>query len=402
MKNVVARKYILICVAITIVFSFVMWRNVVHQNKVYEKEINSTLVNIIGLIKEEYPNISDEEIIKILNNEEFSKDGTEVLEKYGVSNELVIEKMQDRQAKFIIYNIVIIVLCAGSIVSVFVIYLINRKKKINYLDSYLQKVSNGKYYTELEKESEDELNRLKDSLYKITVMLKEDSESKRLQNEAILNSVANISHQLKTPLTSIQILLDNIIESTDMNENTRKKFTLEILRQVKGMNFLILALLKLSRLDAGVVEFENKEINLKNLIEDIINDLDVVVDIKQINLVKNIKDTTIIGDYNWNKEAILNIIKNAVEHTREGKNVYIDIDENDVYSKITVSDEGNGIAKKDLKHIFEKFYKATDSDPNSFGIGLALSKSIIEKQNGYISVDSKIGEGTKFIIKYLK
>jgi len=402
MKNVVARKYILICVVITIVFSFVMWRSVVHQNKVYEKEINSTLVNIIGLIKEEYPNISDEEIIKILNNEEFSKDGTELLEKYGVSDELVIEKMQDRQAKFIIYNIVIIILCAGSIVSVFVIYLINRKKKINYLDSYLQKVSNGKYYTELEKESEDELNRLKDSLYKITVMLKEDAESKRLQNETILNSVANISHQLKTPLTSIQILLDNIIESTDMNENTRKKFTLEILRQVKGMNFLILALLKLSRLDAGVVEFENKEINLKNLVEDIISDLDVVVDIKQISIIKNIKDVTITGDYNWNKEAILNIIKKAVEHTQEGKNVYIDIDENDVYSKITVTDEGNGIAKKDLKHIFEKFYKVTDSDSNSFGIGLALSKSIIEKQNGYISVDSKIGEGTTFIIKYLK
>lgn len=402
MKNVVARKYILICVVITIVFSFVMWRNVVHQNKVYEKEINSTLVNIIGLIKEEYPNISDEEIIKILNNEEFSKDGTEVLEKYGVSNELVIEKMQDRQAKFIIVNIAIIALCAGSVVSVFVIYLINRKKKINYLDNYLQKVSNGKYYTELEKESEDELNRLKDSLYKITVMLKEDSENKRLQNEAILNSVANISHQLKTPLTSIQILLDNIIESTDMNEDTRKKFTLEILRQVKGMNFLILALLKLSRLDAGVVEFENKEINLKNLVEDIVSDLDVVIDIKQINLIKNIKDVTITGDYNWNKEAILNIIKNAVEHTQEGKNVYIDIDENDVYSKITVTDEGNGIDEKDLKHIFEKFYKATDSDPNSFGIGLALSKSIIEKQNGYISVDSKIGEGTTFIIKYLK
>ncbi len=402
MKNVVARKYILICVAITIVFSFVMWRNVVNQNKVYEKEINSTLVNIIGLIKEEYPNISDEEIIKILNNEEFSKDGTEVLEKYGISDELAIEKMQDRQAKFIIVNIAIIALCAGSVVSVFVIYLINRKKKINYLDNYLQKVSNGKYYTELEKESEDELNRLKDSLYKITVMLKEDSENKRLRNEAILNSVANISHQLKTPLTSIQILLDNIIESTDMNEDTRKKFTLEILRQVKGMNFLILALLKLSRLDAGVVEFENKEINLKNLVEDIVSDLDVVIDIKQINLIKNIKDVTITGDYNWNKEAILNIIKNAVEHTQEGKNVYIDIDENDVYSKITVTDEGNGIAKKDLKHIFEKFYKATDSDPNSFGIGLALSKSIIEKQNGYISVDSKIGEGTKFIIKYLK
>ena len=138
------------------------------------------------------------------------------------------------------------------------------------------------------------------------------------------------------------------------------------------------------------------------MVEDIISDLDVVVDIKQISIIKNIKDVTITGDYNWNKEAILNIIKNAVEHTQEGKNVYIDIDENDVYSKITVTDEGNGIAKKDLKHIFEKFYKVTDSDSNSFGIGLALSKSIIEKQNGYISVDSKIGEGTTFIIKYLK
>lgn len=402
MKNVVAKKYILICVITIIIFSFIMWKNIVYQNKVYENELNSTLVNIVGLIKEEYPNISDEEIVKILNNKEFSNEGKELLKKYGVQNELVIEKMQNKQTQFMISNILIVILCASSILGIFIVYLINRKKKINYLDNYLQKVSSGKYYTELEKESEDELNRLKDSLYKITVMLKEDSENKHLQNEAILNSVANISHQLKTPLTSIQILLDNIIESTDMDEETRKKFTLEILRQVKGMNFLILALLKLSRLDAGVVEFEKTEINLKDLINDIINDLDVIVDIKQVNIVKNIESVIINGDYNWNKEAILNIIKNAIEHTPEGKNVYIDVEENDVYSKITITDEGNGIDEKDLKHIFEKFYKVTNSDSNSFGIGLALSKAIIEKQNGYISVDSKIGKGTTFVIKYLK
>lgn len=402
MKNVVAKKYILVCVAVTIIFSFIMFNNIVYQNKVYEKEINATLVNILGMIKEEYPNVSDEEIMKILNSKEFSDEGKELIEKYGINDEVVIERIDKQQTQFIVTNILTVVTFGIILVVVFIIYLVNRKKKINYLDNYLQKVSSGKYFTELEKESEDELNRLKDSIYKITVMLKEDSENKHLQNEAILNSVANISHQLKTPLTSIQILLDNIIESTDMNEDTRKKFTLEILRQVKGMNFLILALLKLSRLDAGVVEFEKNKIDLKELIDSIINDLEIMIDVKQIKIIKNVESAVINGDYNWNKEAILNIIKNAIEHTPEGKNVYIDVEENEVYSKISITDEGNGIEEKDLKHIFEKFYKVTNSDTNSFGIGLALSKSIIEKQNGYISVDSKIGQGTTFVIKYLK
>lgn len=402
MKNVVAKKYILVCVAVTIIFSFIMFNNIVYQNKVYEKEINATLVNILGMIKEEYPNVSDEEIMKILNSKEFSDEGKELIEKYGINDEVVIERIDKQQTQFIVTNILTVVTFGIILVVVFIIYLVNRKKKINYLDNYLQKVSSGKYFTELEKESEDELNRLKDSIYKITVMLKEDSENKHLQNEAILNSVANISHQLKTPLTSIQILLDNIIESTDMNEDTRKKFTLEILRQVKGMNFLILALLKLSRLDAGVVEFEKNKIDLKELIDSIINDLEIMIDVKQIKIIKNVESAVINGDYNWNKEAILNIIKNTIEHTPEGKNVYIDVEENEVYSKISITDEGNGIEEKDLKHIFEKFYKVTNSDTNSFGIGLALSKSIIEKQNGYISVDSKIGQGTTFVIKYLK
>lgn len=402
MKNIIARKYILVCIIIAIIFSFVMAKNMVYQNKVYEEEINSKLVNIVGLLKEEYSDISDEEIIKILNSKEFSEEGKDLLKKYGICDELIIEKIQVRQLEFIVTNIVIVVLCAVTIICVFLIYLFNRKRKINDLDNYLQRVSSGKYFTELEKESEDELNRLKDSLYKITVMLKEDSENKKLQNDAILNSVANISHQLKTPLTSIQILLDNIIESTDMDSETRKKFTLEILRQVKGMNFLILALLKLSRLDAGVVEFEKTKIDLKELINGIINDLDIMIDVKQIKVIKNVESVFIEGDYNWNKEAILNIIKNAIEHTPEGSSVYIDVEENEVYSKVSITDEGDGIDEKDLKHIFEKFYKVTNSDSNSFGIGLALSKAIVEKQNGYISVDSKIGQGTTFIIKYLK
>ena len=234
-------------------------------------------------------------------------------------------------------------------------------------------------------------------------MLKEDSENKSKQNESILTSVSDISHQLKTPLTSIQILLDNITETPNMDETTKRKFILEISKQIKGMNFLILALLKLSRLEAGAVEFTSEKVDLEKLIEDVLSNLDILIDVKQLKIVKNIKSSPYItGDYSWNKEAILNIIKNAIEHTDSGKNVTITLDENNVYSYIKIKDEGEGIPENELKHIFDRFYKTQNTKENSMGIGLALAKSIIEKQNGYIQVESKINEGTTFIIKYLK
>ena len=108
------------------------------------------------------------------------------------------------------------------------------------------------------------------------------------------------------------------------------------------------------------------------------------------------------GDYNWNKEAVLNIVKNAVEYTPDGKNIFIGAEENDLYTKIVIRDEGKGIDKKDLPHIFERFYKRGNSAEDSFGIGLALSKSIVEKQDGFVSVDSEVGVGTAFTIKYFR
>ena len=286
---------------------------------------------------------------------------------------------------------------------VFCIYTSKRKKKIDELDRYIQDVSNKMYEIGIDKESEDELNRLKDSLYKITVMLKEDSESKRKQNEAILELVSDISHQLKTPITSIQILLDNILENDDMDSDTRRKFTLEILRQVKGMNFLIFSLLKLSKLDACVVEFDNEKINVNAMIADVLAGLDVLVELKCLDVHVDISDEiSFDGDYSWNKEAVLNIVKNAVEYSAEGKNIFISAEENDLYTKIVIRDEGKGIDEKDLPHVFERFYKRNNSAEDSFGIGLALSKSIIEKQEGFISVDSKVGVGTVFTIKYFR
>ena len=156
-------------------------------------------------------------------------------------------------------------------------------------------------------------------------------------------------------------------------------------------------------MDACVVEFDNEKINVNAMIADILADLDVLIELKRLDVHVDISDEiSFDGNYSWNKEAVLNVVKNAVEYTVEGKNIFISAEENDLYTKIVIRDEGKGIDEKDLPHVFERFYKRNNSAEDSFGIGLALSKSIIEKQDGFISVDSKVGVGTVFTIKYFR
>ncbi len=323
-KNVQGKKYIYFFITMSAIFCLILGFSIISQNKQQTKIINTKIGQIVGEVKKQYPEIDDEQIIKILNEEKYQKDGEKIFEDYGISQEeMFINELKNKQQKNLITNIGIISLSYVIFILVFIIYLKFRQMKINKLDTYIQRVSKKDYSIDIEHYSEDELNCLKDSLYKITVMLKEEAENKSKQNEAILSAVSDISHQLKTPLTSILILLDDITENPDMDNKTKRKFLLEISKQIKGMNFLILALLKLSRLDAGAVEFENEEINLKQLIDDVLSELEILIDVKQIKIEKIIKSNPIIvGDYNWNKEAILNIIKNAIEHTQERKNSY--------------------------------------------------------------------------------
>ena len=186
-----------------------------------------------------------------------------------------------------------------------------------------------------------------------------------------------------------------------MDEQTRRKFIIEITKKVESMNWLIIALLKLSKLDANAVEFKNERIDVCNMIKEIVENLSIMAEIRNIEIMFESKDTIYIqADYNWYKEAISNILKNAIEHAKHI--VTIKVTENKVYTQIEIKDDGVGINKKDMKHIFDRFYKSQNSDENSIGIGLSLSKSIVEAQNGHIYVDSKDGEYTKFIIRYIK
>lgn len=234
-------------------------------------------------------------------------------------------------------------------------------------------------------------------------MLRETAENSEKEKTNLSNSLTDISHQLKTPLTSIRIMIDNIQNNPDMDEKTRNEFIEDISKQIDWISSLVISLLKLAKFDAGSIVMRDEEINVKKLIQNIIANLAILIDIKDIKIEENISEQiTLFADYNWQLEALTNIIKNCIEHSFDGGKIKIEAESNSVFTKIIITDEGEGIEKKDLNRIFERFYKSEKSSENSIGIGLALAKTIIEKERGYIKVESEVGKGTKFEIKYLK
>ena len=198
-------------------------------------------------------------------------------------------------------------------------------------------------------------------------------------------------------------MLDNINDNPDMSEDVRNDFILEISKQVDWISSLVISLLKIAKFDAGTIKMENEKIDVQRLISDVIDSLAILIEVKEIKIETNIdKNSTFVADYKWQKEALINILKNSIEHSPQGSKILITVENNSVFLKIKIQDFGYGIDKKDLKHIFERFYKAKNSSEDSIGIGLSLSKAIIEKNNGYIKVDSELEKGSTFEIKYMK
>ena len=408
LKNKNIKYLILPMIILTILSSIVITLQTYNQYKKVTITANQKIAEIIGTIIKQEPEIDTRTIIEVLNSkqdtEEYQK-GQEELKKYGIDiNEAnSIITVQNQMKQNLTLNIILIIVF--SILWTFIIfeYLKRRDKKINQITQYINEIKNKKYELDINENSEDELSNLKNELYKITVMLKEESEISKKDKENLKMSVEDISHQLKTPLTSITIMLDNLKDNPNMDENTKQKFIFEISKQIDWINWLVISMLKLSKLDANVVQFYEEKINLKRFIDEIIKNLEIPIEIKNQQIViEGNEKASFIGDYKWQQEAVTNIIKNCIEHNKDNGKVYIRYEENTLFTKITIKDEGEGISKEDLKHIFERFYKGQNSSENSVGIGLALAKNIIEKNNGMISCKSELDKGTEFAIKYMK
>lgn len=373
------------------------------QYKNYEKIVNLTVSNLIDEIMKKYPETDEQELIRIINSEN-PEQKDEVLSKYGYTNNIsYIKELENSMNTSIRINIAIIILLGVIAIIVALIYTNKRDKSLRSINKYLDKVNNGNYELKIEDNGEDEISRLRNELYKTTILLRESAENSEKEKTNLSNSLADISHQLKTPLTSIRIMLDNIEENPNMDEKTRNEFIEEISRQIDWISSLVISLLKLAKFDAGAIVMQDTQINVKKLIDNVINNLAIMIDIKNIKIEEKIDEDVILrADYNWQLEALTNIIKNCIEHSKEDSKIKIEVENNSIFVKIKITDEGEGIAKEDLSHIFERFYKSKQASENSIGIGLSLAKTIIEKENGYIKVDSELGKGTTFEIKYLK
>ena len=277
-----------------------------------------------------------------------------------------------------------------------------RYTEIGNLSSYLRQISNGNYTLDVRDNQEGELSILKNDIYKVTLMLSEHSALLQHDKVQLTNAISDISHQLKTPLTSMTVMAD-LLSEPELPPEKRTEFTRNIRIQLERIGWLVSSLLKFSKIDAGTVQFKKDSILVRTLFQKSLEPVLIPMDIKQQTVsIKGDDAVSFLGDLNWTAEAVINILKNCVEHTPEGGEISISFAENALYTEVIIADNGKGITKEELPYVFQRFYKGKNASEDSVGIGLALSHSIITSQNGDINIKSEKGIGTQFHIKIYK
>lgn len=401
-KNRNSRKTIILGIIVIMLSTGIFWVINNIQYRKYLKIVNAKIDNIISEVIEKYPDITEEELLEILKNNETPE--SSVLEKYGYTPDISYIKTLGEQIETNKKQNIALVIIFGTVsLGIYLIYVITQEKKIAEINEYIKQINNKNYILKIEENDNEELSKLRNELYKTTVLLKETAEISEKEKENLSTAIADISHQLKTPLTSIRIMLDNIQDNPDMEKAVRDDFLADISKQIDWISSLVVSLLKIAKFDAGTIKMENNEINAKNLIDNIVSNLAILIELKNIEIITTVDEkATFIADYKWQQEALTNILKNAIEHSKQNSRIYITVENTSLFLKIIIKDEGSGIDKEDLKHIFQRFYKTKNSSENSIGIGLPLAKAIIEQSNGYIKVETKYGEGTSFEVKYIK
>ena len=403
MKNKIRLKQYFISTLIVAICLFVLFLALnIYEYHTYTNNFNNKIGAIVNVIKDKYPEITDKEIITILNSNDF--ESNDFFTKYGIdiNNKSVLLNNDKDYHTFLIVNMSFLTITIIALLIIYIRYNHKKENDIKDIIKCIEQINKKNYELQIDSISEDELSILKNEIYKTTIMLKESAENSNKDKLNLKKSLEDISHQLKTPLTSILVMLDNISEDPDMDINVRNDFVRDIKRNVVNINFLVQALLKLSKFDANTVHFIKKEYNLKSIVNESIKNVSTLCDLRNINIELNIKnDSKIMCDSKWQIEAITNILKNSIDHSKDNQKVIINVEDNNVYSTVEIKDFGDGISKKDISHIFERFYKGENATSDSIGIGLALAKTIIEEDNGNISVESN-KNGTKFTIKYFK
>ena len=299
----------------------------------------------------------------------------------------------------IICSIYIILVCLViEFISLF--FTKKRYNDISELTYKIDKILHNNDYTNFDVNKEGELAVLNSEIYKMTVRLREQTE--RLENEKnyLKDYLADISHQIRTPMTSINIMISRLSRQ-ELTFEDRLKMIKEISKLLTRIEWLITALLKVAQLESDTVKLKKEKTNVEEVVNKSLEPLKIQAEIKNIKMKLKIeKNTNYKGDFYWSIEAISNILKNCIEHSENGGSIEIISKINPIYTEIVITDEGNGICKEDLPHLFERFYRGNNSGSESIGIGLYLTKMIISKQNGVITAKNRENKGAEFNIKF--
>ena len=402
-KNKAKKIFLITIICIITIFSSILI--ISYTKNHYNEQLYKTLNTYLTKIHKDYPEIEEEIIKDIFNKAQANnKEETEnILKKYGVEVQNIEEIIGNHnfiQENFlkILYIYIIGITC---IILVFIYYNKKQKKKMQELEKYCQEIIRGEENLELKAQEEGLDSILKNNIYDMTMMLKEKNKDLQESNQKTDKLIADISHQLKTPLTSLNLMNDLLY--TDLPEEKKKEFLDNSSKELEKINWLIKTLLNIAKLDSKTIILKKDFYNAKEMLEEIINNFATMCEVYKSNITLTVKeDNQIYCDKKWTSEAISNIIKNSIEH--KGKNIKIQIEENKIYTQITIIDDGEGIFPKDISHIFDRFYKAENSKSESLGLGLAFAKSIIKNQDGEIRVQSKKENNswTKFTIKLYK
>ncbi|MFD2115302.1 sensor histidine kinase [Paenibacillus yanchengensis] len=290
----------------------------------------------------------------------------------------------------------------GLLVGSYSIFTRWRYKQIRLLSEFLQQIRNGNYSLDVRDHREGELSILKSDIYKMSALLSEHNEQLQIEKQKLTEAISDISHQLKTPLTSM-MMMSELVADDQLPHEKRQQFAGQITAQLERIDWLVSSLLKLSKIDSGTIVFKKETIAVEQLVQQALDPIRITSELKQQTITMTGDPTLmIVCDSNWTKEALLNIVKNNVEHTPVGGQIAIRYGENPLYVEIVIEDNGVGMAKSELPYLFKRFFRGRQASENSVGIGLSMSHSIVTSQRGVIDVYSEAGKGTTFHLKFYK
>lgn len=404
-------------IAIAMLLAAVLLYGNVRLVSSHREEETARTALLIGLLREKLPEVSDAEIMKYvkqgIGDEQLKKTGTELMQRFGY-DEYYFSKDENRMViRLILFNSGVVLIAGFGALLLYILHRRRVHREVEELENYFTELNRGSYDLQLKHSMEGDLSILQSEIFKVTQLLRTSAEESQAKSEDLSRWLADISHQLKTPIASIRINLDNMLDDPEMPPELQHVFLKECSMQLEWVSSLVQTLLKLARIDAGTVILKKEEMDLLKVAREAEEKLGILSEIAEVKIVwesepngdeidpSTLPAVPMMGDAAWQLEAISNIVKNCIEHSPAGSKVFLSIRDTTVFKELVIRDMGEGIPEEDLPHIFERFYRAKNAKRESVGIGLSLAASVIRGGGGRITAVSEQGKGSTFTIRYL-